>query len=127
MGGGALVGYAGLASAQTPATGSTTATSTPWGMHKGAGLHGKMGGMGRGVVGTVSAVNGNTITLTDKSGKTYTVDASNAKISKVVDLTVGDIKVGDTLGVQGSVSGTTVTAKHVMDGVPPTPQGPPAQ
>lgn len=122
LGGGAIAGYAGLASASTtPANG--TSTSTPWGMHKGVmGMrgHGPLGQ--RGVAGTVSAVNGNTVTVTGKDGKTYTVDASGAKISKVVDLSVSDIKVGDTVGVQGSVSGTTVTAKHIMDGVPPAPQ-----
>ena len=125
LGGGAVAGYAGLASAQGPSGG--TASTTPWGMHKGG--PGRMGGMmgARGVMGTVSAVNGNMVTVTGKNGTTYTVDASSAKVSKVVDLTVGDIKVGDTVGVQGKVSGTSVTAVHIMDGVPPTPQAPPAQ
>lgn len=87
---------------------------------------GPMRGFG-GVMGTVSAVNGNTLTVTGKNGTTYTVDASSAKVSKVVDLSVGDIKVGDTVGVQGSVSGSSVTAQHIMDGAPPTPQAPPAR
>ncbi len=85
------------------------------------------GGFGPGVTGTVSAVNGNTVTVTGKDGTTYTVDASSAKVSKTVELNVSDIKVGDTVGVQGKVSGTSVTAEHIMDGVPPTPQAPPAQ
>jgi|GEM_PF-5911797 len=125
LGGGAVAGYAGLASAQTPPATNGTASTTPWGMHKG----GRMGGMmgERGVMGTVSAVSGNTVTVTSKDGKTYTIDAASAKVSKVVDLTVSDIKVGDTVGVAGKVSGTSVTAVHIMDGVPPTPQAPPAQ
>jgi hypothetical protein len=126
LGGGAIAGYAGLASAQTPTTAvSGTATTTPWGMHRG-GMGWRGHGM-HGVVGTVTAVSGNTVTLTGNNGTTYTVDASSAQISKVVTLSVGDIKVGDTVGVQGSVSGTSVTAKHIMDGVPPKAQAPPAQ
>lgn len=99
-------------------------------------LDGKMGpgmgggrggrGMGPGVMGTVSAVNGNTLTVTGKNGTTYTVDASSAKVSKMETLSVSDIKVGDTVGVQGQVSGSAVTAKQIMDGIPAgAPQGAP--
>lgn len=85
------------------------------------------GGMDKhGVHGTVSAVNGNTLTVTNEDGTSYTVDASEAKISKIVVLGVGDIQVGDTVGVMGEVSGTSVTAKHIMDGIPPMPHGPPS-
>lgn len=85
-----------------------------------------MGGKGmHGVQGTVSAVNGNTITITGNNGTTYTIDASKAQVGKVVTLSVSDIKVGDTIGVQGSVSGTSVTANHIMDGVPPFGSTPP--
>ncbi len=85
------------------------------------------GGMDKhGVHGTVSAVSGNTLTVVNTDGTSYTVDASEAKVSKVVELTVGDIKVGDTVGVMGEVSGTSVEAKHIMDGIPQRPQSPPA-
>ncbi len=120
IGGGA--GLAALASAQTA---STTGTATPTTQDHRMGMHGPWGKHDRGVHGTVSAVNGNTVTITNTDGTSYTVDASNAKISKMVDLNVSDIKVGDTLGVQGSVNGTSVTATHIMDGIPPMPQGPP--
>jgi hypothetical protein len=80
------------------------------------------GGRGHGTRGTVAAINGNTITLTGENGTTYTVDASGAQIGKVTTITVGDVQVGDTLNVMGEVSGTNVTAKHIMDGVPPRPQ-----
>jgi ABC-type dipeptide/oligopeptide/nickel transport system ATPase component len=73
-------------------------------------------------MGTVSAVDGSTVTITNTDGTTYTVDATNAKVSKMVDLSVSDIKVGDQVGVMGTISGTSVTATHIMDGVPPARQ-----
>lgn len=76
-------------------------------------------GKGLGVMGTVSAINGNTLTVTKPDGKTYTVDASNAKVSKVVDLSVSGIKVGDHIGVEGAITGTSVVASHIMDGSMP--------
>lgn len=79
------------------------------------------GGM-RGAVGesgTVAAINGNTITLTGKDGITYTVNASSASVKKVTTIAVGDIAVGDTLMVSGEKSGTTITAKNIMDGQMP--------
>ncbi len=73
-------------------------------------------------MGTVSAVDGNTITLTGKNGTTYTIDASSATVDKISAINVSQIQVGDTIGVQGSVSGSSITAKHIMDGVPPAQQ-----
>lgn len=121
---GAGAGAAGLASAQTP----NDTPDTTQGPEKGERHMGMRGphGEGRGIHGTVSAVSGNTVTVTKSDGTTYTVDASSAKVSKIVDLSVSDIKVGDTIGVQGTVSGTSVTAVHIMDGIPPRPQAPPA-
>jgi hypothetical protein len=97
-------------------------------------VRGMMGG--RGVVGTVSAVNGTTLTITSKSrvkpGSTavetttiYTVNASGATVTKNgTASSVSAIAVGDTVMVQGTVSGTTVTAKTIRDGVtPPIIQG----
>lgn len=72
-----------------------------------------------GVMGTVSAVNGSSITLTGKDGTTYTVDAGSASITKDMTVSVSDIKVGDTLMAHGTVSGTSVTATNIHDGVPP--------
>ena len=72
------------------------------------------GGMGMGANGTVTAVNGNTITLTGKNNTTYTINASGATVKAVTDSSVGNIKVGDTLSVQGSASGTTVTATNIF-------------
>jgi hypothetical protein len=88
------------------------------------GMPGRGHGMGKGMMGehgaagTVTAVSGNTVTITTKDGKTYTVDASSAKIEKMTSVSVADIHVGDTLGAQGSVNGTTVAAQHIMLGMP---------
>ena len=79
------------------------------------------------VGGTVSAVSGNTITLTGKDKTTYTVNTVNAKIMKNTDvvgqkptapttITVSDIKVGDTLVVNGTKNGTNITATNIFDG-----------
>jgi len=120
LGGGAIAGYAGLAAAQTNTTQSGQTTQghhgPPMGMDH---MHGR----GPGVMGTVSAINGTTITVTGKNGTTYTVNAASTTVDKVVQLSVGDIKVGDTIGVMGQVSGSSVTANHIMDGLAPHPQG----
>ena len=94
--------------ARTPGTFGTT------------GAHAK-----NGVMGTVSAVNGTTLTVTSKGfGKsptatTYTVDASSATVTKSgTASSVSVIAVGDTVMVRGTVSGTSVTAKTIMDGMP---------
>ncbi len=73
----------------------------------------------RGVGGTVSAVVGSTITLTGKDGKTYSIDAGSAAITKDMTVGISDIKVGDTLHVQGVLNGTSVTATNIHDGLPP--------
>jgi hypothetical protein len=80
-----------------------------------------------GVVGTVSAINGNSITVTGSKGFnkdatataiTYTIDATNAKVTKDnTASTVASIAVGDTVMVQGTVSGTNITATAINDGV----------
>jgi hypothetical protein len=86
-------------------------------------MHGVPGGYGKGpgVAGTVSAINGNTITITGKDGVSYTIDAASAAVTKISTVAVSDIQVGDSIGVDGAVSGTTVTAKHIMDGMPIRP------
>lgn len=75
--------------------------------------------MDMGAAGTVTAVNGNTITITGKDGTTYTVEAGAAAITKDMTASLTDIKVGDTIMAQGSTSGTTVTATAIHDGKMP--------
>jgi hypothetical protein len=76
------------------------------------------------VAGSVTAVSGNTVTITNKSNVTYTVDATNAKIDKAGALsTVANITVGDMIVAQGTVNGNAITASSIMDqGSTPTTQ-----
>jgi len=76
------------------------------------------------VAGTVSAVSGSTITITNKSSTAYTIDATNAKImrdSKTV--TVSDVVVGDIVLVQGTISGNAVVASTIIDQAKPANTG----
>jgi hypothetical protein len=81
-----------------------------------------------GIFGTVSATNGNSISVTVKawpnatstSATTYTVDATSAKIYKgsaTSTVSVSSIAVGDSVMVQGTVSGTNVAATVIRDGI----------
>jgi len=79
---------------------------------------------GSGVVGTVATINGTTLTVTGRAklngetAITYTVDASGATVMKSgATSSVSNIAVGDTVMVQGTVSGTNVTAKTIRDGI----------
>jgi hypothetical protein len=86
---------------------------------------GMMGGARMpGIFGTVSVINGNTLTVTSKgfgqnaTATTYTVDATNATVTKNdTASSVSGIVVGDNVSVQGTVSGTNVTATSIRDGM----------
>ena len=86
------------------------------------------------VSGTVTAVTGNTITLTKPApaastdasatattqvatATTWTVDATNAKFVRRfgASMVITDIQNGDTLSVSGSIIATNITAKVVRD------------
>lgn len=77
------------------------------------------------VVGTVTSVNGNTLTVTGKDSVLYTVDGTNAKVMKMTlgakptIGTVSSIIVGDTVRVQGTLTGTNILATTIFDGVLP--------
>lgn len=98
----------------------------------GGGTPGGVNGMNRGgtmkpgVFGTVTAVNGNTITINGRQGfgptatatTTYTVDATNATVKKNnATSTVSAIAIGDTIFAQGTITGTNVVATTIRDGV----------
>lgn len=121
----------GTAFAQTTSSGQ--AQQSGW---QGRGQRGDMMQRAPGVFGTVSAVSGTTLTVTSKMGPrpeqastnaasagtetTYTVNASNATVVKDGSTSsVSAIAVGDTVMVRGTVSGTTVTATEIHDGIPP--------
>lgn len=75
-------------------------------------------GNGQPVVGgTVTAISGNSVTIVNKSNVTYTIDVTAAKVTKrdVATATLSSITVGDSVIVQGSVNGTSVTASTVID------------
>ena len=98
--------------------------------------HRGFGGRGPGVFGTVSAISGDTLTVTSKARPypngtnttntdttntvtTFSVDATNATVMKNnATSTVADIVVGDTVMVQGTVNGSAVTATMIRDGMP---------
>ncbi len=73
--------------------------------------------------GKVTSVNGSTITVSDaKTSIVYTVDVSNAKITEgfgtgAQSLGYTSIKVGDEVVIMGTISGSSVTATSVFDGV----------
>ena len=66
--------------------------------------------------GTVSAINGSSLTITNKSNVTYSIDATNASIMKMgTSTTISNVAVGDTLVIQGTVNGNSVTASSIID------------
>jgi hypothetical protein len=69
------------------------------------------------VAGSVTVISGNTITITNKSNVTYTVDATNARfvVKEVTNPTISNIAVGDNITVQGTVNGNSVTASSIID------------
>ena len=84
-------------------------------------------GMGQGIFGTVATTDGaTTLTVTSKIGPqnattatTYTVNASGATVTKNgATSTFANIAIGDTVMIQGTINGTTVTAKTIRDGLP---------
>jgi hypothetical protein len=91
---------------------------TPPGGNGGNG--GKGGGFFAGgsfTAGTVTDVNGSTVTLKSNDGSTVTVNTSsstNVTVTKKISL--ADLKVGDEVRVTGSTSDNTVTAERVQKG-----------
>ena len=68
------------------------------------------------IAGSVASINGTTLTVTNASNVTYTVDTSNAKIVKNGTITaITNVTTGDNIMVQGTVNGTSVAASSVID------------
>ncbi len=117
---GMTMGLSFMANAQTPtatiATSPTLTTSTAPTMPQHMMGHAPLGNDG-----TVTAVNGTSITMTEEAnegGAAYTVDATGATIMKAGAAgQLSDIKVGDTIFVTGTVNGTKVTATAISDGM----------
>jgi predicted lysophospholipase L1 biosynthesis ABC-type transport system permease subunit len=105
-----------LAGAQSAAAADTSTTTTPTaasGTHPQG--HAPLGGDG-----VVASISGTTLTMTEEAnegGATYTVDASNATITKNgAAASLSSIAVGDKIFVKGTVTGTTVVATSINDG-----------
>lgn len=112
---GAGAGIASLASAQssaTPAATVSTTTSTPDMKTRG---HAPLGGDGN-----ITSINGTTIVMAeeaDEGGASYTVDASNATITKNGTASaLSALAVGDKIFVKGTTSGTNVVATSISSG-----------
>ncbi len=80
--------------------------------------NGKGGRMGSGIVGSVTAVNGTALTVqSSRNNTSYAVDATNAVVTKNnAASSVSAIATGDTVAIQGTVNGTSVTAAKIFDG-----------
>ncbi|NNM83732.1 hypothetical protein HKL94_00725 [Candidatus Parcubacteria bacterium] len=77
-------------------------------------------GNGQPVVGgTVTAVNGDSLTITNNGSTTYTVDVASTTVAKigVTGATISNIAVGDSVIVQGTINGSSVIASSVIDKV----------
>jgi preprotein translocase subunit YajC len=92
----------------------------------GPGGQGGQGGFaGRGVNGTVSAINGTTITVTVRDGTTTNVQlAADGKVRKQVDGQLTDIKTGDRITAIGALSGDVFQATTIQVGALGGPGGP---
>lgn len=117
---GISVGALGVAGAQSAAaadTSTTTSAVTTSGTSAAAHPrgHAPLGGDG-----IVASINGTTLTMTeeaDEGGATYTIDASNATVTKDgATASLASIAVGDKIFVKGTVTGTNVVATSVNSG-----------
>jgi hypothetical protein len=80
----------------------------------GANGAGRAFGPGGGVFGTVTKVDGNTVTVTQRDGSTATVVVpSSATISKTDSGTLADLKPGTSIVVRGTTANGTTTAQDV--------------
>ncbi|HUC01930.1 MAG TPA: DUF5666 domain-containing protein [Candidatus Paceibacterota bacterium] len=68
------------------------------------------------VGGSIAQINGDTLTVTNASNVTYTIDVTNATIVKNGTTTAAtDLAIGDNVVVQGTVNGTSITASSILD------------
>lgn len=100
-----------------PGNGSSTFGQRPTSTKKSTSSTPPIKGNGEPVIaGSVASISGSSLTVTNASNVTYTVDASNATIMKGgVTSTIASVAVGDNVVVQGTVNDTTVTASSVID------------
>ena len=119
----ALVGAAGGAALEDPAASTPVQAAAPGtnrangaaGANGGAGLRAPgAGGLGGGLFGTVSKVDGNTITLTQRDGTTTTVVmASGGSVSRTVSGSLADLTAGTSIAVRGATVDGKTTAESI--------------
>lgn len=82
-------------------------------------------GNGQPVVGgSITSISGSTFMITNKSNASYTIDASAATVIKQhATSSVSSLAVGDSVIVQGTVNGSSVTAASVQANTPKQEQG----
>ena len=99
----------------TAATTDTTTTTDSTATEPKTRGHAPLGGDGN-----ITAINGTTITMqeeADEGGASYTVDTSQATITNNgATAALSALKVGDKIFVQGTTSGTNVTATSISLG-----------
>src|SRR5690348_11944147 len=111
VGVGALVG-ANIASSGTQNLG----TAGPGGGRGGPGGFGGPGGRGGGNAGTIASIDGSSLKISTRDGTTVSVTTS-ASTAVTVSSTgqLSDVKVGDNVRVNGTLSGTTAAADAITD------------
>lgn len=89
------------------------------GQQAGGPMNGELPG-GRGTSGTITAVDGSTVTVesSDESGTTYTVETSDdTTITEQVEGSLDDLAVGDNVSVMGETADDgSITARSITDG-----------
>jgi hypothetical protein len=107
---------AGAALKKTPAAtvqAGAVGGSRAFGVNGGAGANGS-GRFGGGVFGTITKVEGNTITVTQRDGTTATVVVpSGTAITKTVSGTLADLTAGTEIAVRGATADGKTTAESV--------------
>lgn len=76
---------------------------------------GGLGRFGMGTRGTITAINGKTITVKTSSGTTKVTTATSTTVSMAKAGTVSDIATGDQVMVLGTTSGTKIAATQIID------------
>lgn len=64
---------------------------------------------------TITTINGNTVTATDSTGISYTIDISKVKTPKSPNGQIPTLAVSDQIMVVGDLNGTSVQARQIND------------
>jgi hypothetical protein len=105
----------------TPSGSSGSSTAGPPRFAGGTGGPPGMGGTaspgGAPLTGTVTAVDGSTITVKSTAGTTYTVTAGAATVTVDRTITLADLSAGEAVMVQGATGNGVITATSIRTGV----------